>query len=129
MKRSCVCLVFLFALLAALPISGYCQVKKDTTIILINDITIQLEATQALNDLYDFKFAQAEQQMRWFKQKYAWHPLPYFMLGLSEWWKIMPNSKETKYDDRFLAYRTVPFWWLRIYTRSTQSIKSRRPSF
>lgn len=92
-------LAFLF-----LAISARSQAKKDTTIILISDISIQLEAAQALNDLYDFKFAKAEQQMRWFKQKYAWHPLPYFMLGLSEWWKIMPNTKETKYDDRFLAY-------------------------
>lgn len=78
--------------------------KKDTTIILINNITIQLEATQALNDMYDFNFAEAEKQMRWFKQKYVWHPLPYFLLGLSEWWKIMPNTKETKYDEKFLAY-------------------------
>lgn len=80
------------------------QAKKDTTIILINSITIQLEATNALNDLYNFKFEKAEQQFRWFKQKYAWHPLPYFLLGLSEWWKIMPNTRETKYDHRFLAY-------------------------
>jgi hypothetical protein len=80
------------------------QLKKDTTIILISDVSVQLEAVQALNDLYDFKFERAERQMRWFKQKYTWHPLPYFMMGLSEWWKIMPNTKETKYDDRFLAY-------------------------
>jgi hypothetical protein len=86
------------------PNSAFAQTKKDTTIILISDISIQLEAAQALNDLYDFKFEQAERQIRWFKQKYAWHPLPYFMLGLSEWWKIMPNTKETKYDDKFLAY-------------------------
>jgi hypothetical protein len=79
-------------------------VKKDTTIILINNVTMQIEITQALNDLYNFKFPQAEQQFRWFKQKYAWHPLPYFLLGLSEWWKIMPNTREKKYDDRFLAY-------------------------
>ncbi len=78
--------------------------KKDTTIILINSVTVQLEATQALNDMYNFNFAEAEKQMRWFKQKYAWHPLPYFLLGLSEWWKIMPNTKESKHDDRFLAY-------------------------
>lgn len=78
--------------------------KADTTIILINDIRIQIEATQALNDLYNFKFEKAEQQFRWFKQKYAWHPLPYFLLGLSEWWKIMPNTKITAHDDRFLAY-------------------------
>lgn len=80
------------------------KVKKDTTIILINNVAMQIEINQALNDLYNFKFETAEQQFRWFKQKYPWHPLPYFLLGLSEWWKIMPNTHETKYDDRFLAY-------------------------
>jgi hypothetical protein len=104
MKNFLLTWLLLFGLLSVSPFLGYGQLKKDTTIILINNITIQLEATQALNDLYDFKFAEAERQMRWFKQKYAWHPLPYFMLGLSEWWKIMPNTKETKYDDKFLAY-------------------------
>lgn len=80
------------------------KVKKDTTIILINNITMQIEISQALSDLYNFKFERAEQQFRWLKQKYAWHPLPYFLLGLSEWWKIMPNTKDTRYDNRFLAY-------------------------
>lgn len=84
--------------------SSYGQVKKDTTLILITDITVQIEATQALNDMYNFKFANAERQFRWFKQKYGWHPLPYFLLGLSEWWKIMPDLSQKKHDDRFLAY-------------------------
>lgn len=78
--------------------------KKDTTIILISSITVQIEATQALNDLYNFKFEKAEQQFRWFKQKYAWHPLPYFLFGLCEWWKIMPNTNDHSHDERFLAY-------------------------
>ncbi len=78
--------------------------KRDTTIILLSDITVQLEITEALEDMYNFKFARAEQQFRWLKQKYAWHPLPYFLMGLSEWWKIMPNPKLTYNDDRFLAY-------------------------
>lgn len=100
-------LKFLMLFFCLVSVDAFCQAKqpkKDTTIILISDVSVQLEAVQALNDLYDFKFEQAERQMRWFKQKYAWHPLPYFMMGLSEWWKIMPNTKETKYDDRFLAY-------------------------
>jgi hypothetical protein len=79
-------------------------VKKDTTIILISDVRVQIETTQALNDLYNFKFEKAETQFGWFKQKYRWHPLPYFLLGLSEWWKIMPNTKDTSHDDRFMAY-------------------------
>lgn len=83
---------------------SYGQAKKDTTLILITDITVQIEATQALNDMYNFKFAKAEQQFRWFKQKYKWHPLPYFLLGLSEWWKIMPDLSQKKHDERFLAY-------------------------
>lgn len=82
----------------------WAQAKKDTTLILLNDINVQIEATQALNDLYNFKFEKAEQQFRWFKQKYAWHPLPYFLLGLSEWWKIMPNPKNTDHDEKFMAY-------------------------
>jgi TolA-binding protein len=80
------------------------QAGKDTTIILISDINVQLECSQALNDLYNFEFAKAEQQMRWFKQKYAWHPLPYFLLGLSSWWKIMPNTANQQFDDVFLGY-------------------------
>jgi len=78
--------------------------KKDTTIILIANLQVQIEATQALDDLYNFKFVKAEQQFRWFKQRYAWHPLPYFLLGLSEWWKIMPDTKNSAYDERFLSY-------------------------
>ncbi len=94
--------VSLALLLASTVVSA--QEKKDTTLILINDVRIQIEATQALNDLYNFKFEKAEQQFRWFKQRYSWHPLPYFLLGLSEWWKIMPNTKNLDHDEKFLAY-------------------------
>jgi hypothetical protein len=78
--------------------------KKDTTIILLSDITVQVEITEALEDMYNFKFDKAEQQFRWLKQKYPWHPLPYFLMGLSEWWKIMPNLKITTNDEKFIAY-------------------------
>lgn len=91
--------VLLFAFLGA---AG--QATKDTTIILISNVAVQIEATQALNDMYNFKFDKAEQQFRWFKQKYGWHPLPYFLLGLSEWWKIMPSLENREHDDRFLEY-------------------------
>ena len=78
--------------------------KKDTTIILISDLHVQLECTQALNDLYNFNFPRAEFQFNYLKAKFPWHPLPYFLMGLIEWWKIMPNTKDTSHDDSFLAY-------------------------
>jgi tetratricopeptide (TPR) repeat protein len=97
---------FLFSLcLSGSPVQALSQsVKKDTSIILINNMAVQLETTQALNDLYNFKFERAEQQFLWFKQKYRWHPLPYFLMGLSAWWKIMPDTKNKAYDEKFLAY-------------------------
>lgn len=84
--------------------SAQTPAMKDTTIILISNIQLQIEVSEALNDLYNFKFDKAEQQFAVFKERYSWHPLPYFLLGLSEWWKIMPNTKATIYDEKFLAY-------------------------
>ncbi|MEM9678698.1 MAG: tol-pal system protein YbgF [Bacteroidota bacterium] len=73
-------------------------------VILISDMQLQIEINEAMNDLYNFKFDRAEQQFRWLKQKYAWHPLPYFLEGLSEWWKIMPNMNDRSHDEKFMAH-------------------------
>lgn len=71
---------------------------------LLTDMNVQIESTEAVNDMYNFKFERAEKQFRWLKQKYPDHPLPYFLMGLSEWWKIVPNMDVEKYDEKFLAY-------------------------
>ncbi|MCA6078113.1 tetratricopeptide repeat protein [Fulvivirga sedimenti] len=73
-------------------------------IILISDMQTQIDVNQAMNNLYNFKFEKAEREFRYMKHKYGWHPLPYFLLGLSEWWKIMPNMNDTSHDEKFLAY-------------------------
>jgi tetratricopeptide (TPR) repeat protein len=96
--------VFLLVFVAGISSSSHAQEKKDTTIILLSDIRVQLQCTQALNDLYNFKFDQAEAQFRTLKKDYGWHPLPYFLMGLIEWWKIMPNTKDLSHDEKFLAY-------------------------
>jgi hypothetical protein len=89
---------------AQLDARAQMMTKNDTTIILISDLNVQLECSQALNDLYNFKFSAAEAQFQYLKAKYAWHPLPYFLMGLIEWWKIMPNTKDQSHDETFLAY-------------------------
>jgi tetratricopeptide (TPR) repeat protein len=80
------------------------QPKKDTVIILLSDRSVQLECSQALDNLYNFKFQEAEKDFVQLKEKYRWHPLPYFLMGLIEWWKIMPNIANKQYDESFLAY-------------------------
>ena len=97
------CLLFIL-LVGHFAASSQSPVKKDTTIILLSDKQIQIECTQGLNDLYNFKFARAEAEFLDLKTRYGWHPLPYFLMGLSDWWKIMPNTKNTSHDESFLAY-------------------------
>lgn len=95
---------FVVLLIAGYSAGAQPSTREDTTIVLLSDLKTQLECTQALADLYNFKFAEAEYQFKYLKARYKWHPLPYFLMGLIQWWKIMPNTKNRAYDDIFLAY-------------------------
>ncbi|HEY9046540.1 MAG TPA: tetratricopeptide repeat protein [Ohtaekwangia sp.] len=96
--------VMVFLLVATFTVKAQPITRKDTTVILLSSVSVQLECTQALNDLYNFKFDRAEFQFQYLRARYRWHPLPYFLMGLIEWWKIMPNTKDTSHDETFLAY-------------------------
>ncbi len=65
---------------------------------------VQIEATQAINHMYNFKFYEAEREFNYLKVKYPDHPLPDFLLGLMEWWKIVPNTENVIYDERCIEY-------------------------
>jgi hypothetical protein len=75
---------------------------------LLMDEKIQIEATDAVNDMYNFKFEKAGKQFEILKLKYPEHPMPYFLMGLSIWWKMMPNLDheldDTRQDEKFNAY-------------------------
>ena len=88
----------------------YATYSEDSLSILTN-LDIQIEATAAINKMYDFKFEDAEKEFNWLVQEYKYHPLPIFLKGLSLWWKIdaysgLPdkkkNNKLKKLDDDFL---------------------------
>lgn len=73
--------------------------------ILLKNRYVEIEATQAMYDLYNMNFDRANRQLNYLKKQYGWHPLPYFLYGLSYWWRILPyGAQETKWDDTFLAY-------------------------
>lgn len=76
----------------------------DSVEYLLTNQTVQIECTSGVDDLYNFKFKSAESQFNWLRRFYPTHPLPYFLLGLSNWWKIAPNIDEEQYDDPFLSY-------------------------
>jgi tetratricopeptide (TPR) repeat protein len=91
-------LIFLFSFnsLQAAP--------NDSTELLIADMIVQIEATEAMNAMYNFNFNEANKQYHWLRQKYPESPLAYFLLGLNEWWKMMPNTDVKDYDERFHHY-------------------------
>ncbi|WP_291720144.1 tetratricopeptide repeat protein [Bernardetia sp.] len=76
----------------------------DSVEMLITSMAMQIEATQGLNDMYNFDFRSAESQFQWMKRRYPEHPLGYFLMGLSNFWKMMPNEDVTTYDATFNKY-------------------------
>lgn len=80
---------------AAAKIKGMLLLDKD----------LQYELEGAVDNMYNFKYARAEKQFKSIRRRYPDHPLPYFLMGLSQWWKIVPTNIQTlKYDDLFFAY-------------------------
>jgi hypothetical protein len=80
------------------------QTTDPTKDWLLLNIDIQLETNDAINDLYNFKFEKANAKFNELKQRYPKHPMAYFLLGLSEYWRIVPNDHETKYDATFHSH-------------------------
>ena len=65
---------------------------------------VQIESAEAINQMYNYKFYDADKEFRWLRVRYPKHPMPYFLMGLAEWWKIVPNTDITDYDTQCLAY-------------------------
>ena len=77
----------------------------DTDGWLLLDESIKNELSGAVANLYNFKYARAERQFGSLKRRYPEHPMAYFLMGLSQWWKIIPtNIGTTQYDRSFFAY-------------------------
>lgn len=76
----------------------------STTNILLKNRYVELQATSAMYDMYNFDFARAERQYKYLRNQYGWHPLPYFLLGLNYWWQMLPYVDDERWDKKFLAY-------------------------
>ncbi|TPG65614.1 tol-pal system protein YbgF [Hymenobacter nivis] len=77
----------------------------DTKGWLLLNQDVQQELNGAVHNLYNFKFDRADRQFRSLRRRYPEHPMAYFLMGLSTWWKILPTNLGTKqYDRTFFAY-------------------------
>lgn len=84
--------------------TGHAQppAKKDTSLFLTAHPAMLMQSINAVNDLYDFQFEKAEAQFEFLKEEYGWHPLPHFLMGLSQWWKLMPGGHDEVIEKKFL---------------------------
>ena len=72
--------------------------------VLLKNRYVEIEAAQAMFDMYNMDFDQAERQFKYLKKQYGWHPLPDFLLGLCYWWRLVPQGEMgSKWDQLFLA--------------------------
>lgn len=92
---------------------------------LLLNTSIQIEANEAVNNIYNFNFKAAQKKFKWLKQQYSWHPLPYFLLGLSYWWRIEPNTNIETYDEPFVAYMDSAIYFAeQIYEENEEDPES-----
>jgi hypothetical protein len=74
---------------------------------LLLDKGLQFRITENVNALYNFDFAKAERGFKVMQYQYPEHPLPYFLNGLSTWWKIAPDVENKRYDNLFLKQMDI----------------------
>lgn len=72
--------------------------------VLLTDPEIQFSVTEDINQMYNFNFSRADSQFQILKKKYPKHPLPYFLLGYSQYWRILTNENFKGFDPLFHAY-------------------------
>ena len=66
---------------------------------LLTNRAIQIQTTEAINDMYNYNFFEAERGFKWLTVKYPDHPIGYFLVGLNTWWKIAPDTSVEIYDN------------------------------
>lgn len=84
----------------------YAEVTSDTlhNYSLLENPYVQMESTEAINSMYNFEFDRSLRHFNYLKKQYAWHPLPFFMMGLNYWWRIVPDYDNEEFDEPFFAY-------------------------
>lgn len=93
-----------FCIFLLVSINSFAQENANTKNWLLLDLNIQVETNEAINNLYNFKFDLAKAKFDTLKREHPNHPIAYFLLGLCEYWKILPNESNTAYDAAFHNY-------------------------
>jgi tetratricopeptide (TPR) repeat protein len=120
LKAPFILLVFLVSTQA---VSAQQIPKIDSVHMLLLNPHIEIAATEAINLMYNFKFDESMRKFKYLKYEYGWHPLPYFLMGLNYWWRIVPNMNNTAYDNTFRAYMDSTIMYAERLHKKTNPIE------
>jgi hypothetical protein len=81
--------------------------KVDAPGYLLLDKSLQFRITESVNSLYNFDFESSERGFKVLQYQYPEHPLPYFLMALSQWWKIAPDIENKRFDDAFIRQMDI----------------------
>ncbi len=96
--------VILVLILTGVSFLSYSIAPADSSKLLLSDLRIQIDATAAINAMYNFDFEESARLYRELRFRYPGHPLSFFLSGLNTWWRIMPNEENESFDKQFLFY-------------------------
>ncbi|MEL7147158.1 MAG: tetratricopeptide repeat protein [Bacteroidota bacterium] len=106
--KKCAKILLISIIVLCSSLDGYSQKQvpdaPDSAYSLLLNLQVQLDATDAINEMYNFEFERSAQNFQYMKKQHGWHPLPYFLLGLNYYWRMIPYSASEKFDKEFLAY-------------------------
>lgn len=77
--------------------------EQDSSI-LLNNMYIQMEVNESVNDIYNAEHEKVKKDLLWLRYRFPNHPLPYFLFGLNEWWKILPEPSHYPNNEKMIAY-------------------------
>lgn len=99
-------------------------IETDGWLLMNEDIKNELIG--AVDNMYNAKFERAEKQFRSLRRRYKQHPMPYFLMGLSNWWKIVPtNVRTTQFDAPFFAYMDTTISFAeRLYEKDVKNLEA-----
>lgn len=80
--------------LIMLSMIGMVQAQKDSKNFLLLTPGLELETADAIDLMYNFKFDEAQLQFTKIKNRHPDHPLPYFLMAMNNWWKMMPYNED-----------------------------------
>ncbi|WMN12322.1 tetratricopeptide repeat protein [Marivirga salinae] len=96
-------ILFIFSILLTFGAKAQYVMEQDSSI-LLNNMYIQMEVNASVNAIYNAEHDRVEKDFKWLRYRFPNHPLPYFLYGLNEWWKIVPEPYLHPDNEKMIAY-------------------------